>query len=363
MEEQTAGAQSSVAKNNFAVMALKELSKVDKGLAKLSETYKNVVFDVATTKGMDQAKKARMTIREVRYNVERIRKEEASRIKAAQTALNSEAERITLAVRAIEDPIDAQITAEEERKQREKEEAERKEQERTALIRAEIDRLAGTPARAEADGLSVDEINNIIVACGSGSLDGDFYKEFLAEAEHTRAKVISELHTLKAKIQLLEEEAARVAAQQAENERLRQQLAEMQAMVAKLTASQSAAVHAAVDQAATTGVGAVKVYSSGDAPVVTGVVESLHKGEPINPATESWSAEESFNDDVPFDALPVGSQPPVDLGSTHEDRLFDDEIPDVARVVYAVATHFGVDDETAKTYIVKTGEALSFGGI
>jgi len=362
MEEQTAGAQGSVAKNNFAVMALKELSKVDKGLAKLSETYKNVVFDVATTKGMDQAKKARMTIREVRYNVERIRKEEASRIKAAQTALNSEAERITLAVRAIEDPIDAQITAEEERKQREKEEAERKEAERITIIRDEITRIAGTTARAEADRLSVGDIDAIIVGLGA-ILNPEFFQEFLAEAEHTRTKVISELHTLKAKIQLREEEAARVAAQQAENERLRQQLAEMQAMVAKLTASQSAAVHAAVDQAATTGVGAVKVYPSGDVPVVTGVVESLHKGEPINPATESWSAEESFNDDVPFDALPVGSQPPIDLGATHEDRLFDDQIPDVARVVYAVATHFGVDDETAKSYIVKTGEALSFGGI
>lgn len=357
MEEQTtAGAASATNKNGFAVMALKELSKVDKGLEKLTQTYANVVYDVTTNKGMDQAKKARQAIRDVRYRVEHIRKDEASRIKAAQTALNNEAERIKNAILAIETPIDAQITAEEERKQREKEEAERKEQERTALIRAEIDRLAGTPARAEADGLSVDEISSIISALGSSSLDGDFYKEFLAEAAHTQAKVVNELHTLVAKIRLRQEEAERVAAQAAEIEELRRQLAAAQALLATQAKTQVTAVVAA---AADVGIAVAADLQSTHAG---GVVESLHRGEPIDPATESWSAQDGSVDEVPFDSLPPAGDLPVDLVD-EANRLFDDKIPETSRIVAAVATHFGVDDETAKRYIVAASEEISFGAI
>lgn len=340
MEEQTAAAQGPAAKNNFAVLALKELSKVDKGLEKLAQTYSNVVYDVATTRGMEQAKKARQSIRDVRYKVEHIRKDEASRIKAAQTALNSEAERIKAAILAIEDPIDAQITAEEERKQREKEEAERKERERVDQIRGEIDRLAGTPARVEADGLSAEQIQAIITATGSTALDADFYKEFLGEAEFTRAKVVSELHTLIAKIKLREEEAARVASQQAEIEELRRKLAEANALLA----AQSAAAPAEP---------AAVAHPAG------GVIESLYKGEHIDPGTESWTAV------VEIASAEFGAEAnalPIDIADVSEERLFDDEYPGTDRVVLAVATHFGVSDEVAKRYITQAGEDLAFQG-
>ena len=42
------------------------------------------------------------------------------------------------------------------------------------------------------------------------------------------------------------------------------------------------------------------------------------------------------------------------------ERLFVDQEPTTDRVIAAVATHFGVDDETAKTSIIAAGEELAF---
>ena len=54
--------------------AVAEFDKVAAGLAELKGKYAGVVFDVTTTKGMDEAKAARAAIREPRYEIERVRK-------------------------------------------------------------------------------------------------------------------------------------------------------------------------------------------------------------------------------------------------------------------------------------------------
>jgi hypothetical protein len=124
-------------------------------LKKLADTYGGLVFEVTSTKGMNEAKAARKEVRGYRTALESKRK--AIKAPALQRCrdIDSEAKTITAALRQLEDPIDEQIKAEEQRKEREKEEAERIERERVAKIRADIDfmklspgSLIGQPAAA-----------------------------------------------------------------------------------------------------------------------------------------------------------------------------------------------------------------------
>lgn len=114
-------------------------------LKKLADTYGGLVFEVTTTKGMNEAKAARKEVRGYRTALENKRK--AIKAPALQRCrdIDSEAKTITAALRKLEDPIDEQIKAEEQRKEREKEEAERKERERVAKIRADIDSIKLSP--------------------------------------------------------------------------------------------------------------------------------------------------------------------------------------------------------------------------
>lgn len=117
--------------------AVAEFDRVALGLASLREKYGSVVYDVATTAGMTDAKAARLAIREPRYEIERIRKAAKAPILALGKKLDSEAAQITGELEKLEAPIDGAIKAEEERKEREKNAAE---QQRLAEERAEFER-------------------------------------------------------------------------------------------------------------------------------------------------------------------------------------------------------------------------------
>ncbi|SPU49870.1 Uncharacterised protein [Bordetella trematum] len=53
---------------------IKQYSPIEAGLAKLREQFAGVVFDVTTTKGLEDAKAARQAIRAPRYELEKARK-------------------------------------------------------------------------------------------------------------------------------------------------------------------------------------------------------------------------------------------------------------------------------------------------
>jgi len=348
MEEQTAGG-AEPQKNTLIALAVRDLTRVEKGLAKLKETYGNVVYDVTIPKGMDQAKKARAVIREVRFKVEHIRKAEASRIAAAQKTLNSEAARITEAIKLIETPIDAQITAEEERKEREKQEAAEKEQARIDGIRARLDAL-----RALGD---IDPRSSAAILRGQADtlqskvVTTQDFEEFLAEATHIRDTGAAALLREAQRLELVAEEAEKARALEKEMAEAR---AEIERLKAQLAAASGAAAPAPTPVEAPAASPAVSdAAAQEDAEwVPDGVIESLHKGEPINPATESWAAQEA--------AAPA---PAAESAVQFADpaQLVDDTIPSTDRIVAAVASFFGVDEAVAKRYIVKAGEDIAFG--
>lgn len=195
--------------------ALQEIDKVAAGIDALATKYKGVVFDVATTKGLDEAKAARVAIREPRYEVERVRKATASDLKKIATAVNERAASITESIRAIEDPIDAQIKGEEERKEAEREAKRAAEAERIAAMNARLDNIRNMPLQAV--GASAEELQQAIERVAGDELDG-FDEVYLPTAQQTRDTALDALNKMLAERQALNEQQAELARLRAEQE-------------------------------------------------------------------------------------------------------------------------------------------------
>jgi hypothetical protein len=116
---------------------LAKFSRVEAGLAALREKHANVVYPVATTAGMEDAKAARAEIRAGRFAVEKLRKNAKTPLLQIGRRIDQEAIRITEAILEVEQPIDDQIKAEEARRLAEREAKRAAEVERLRLEAAE----------------------------------------------------------------------------------------------------------------------------------------------------------------------------------------------------------------------------------
>lgn len=137
-----------------------EYSKTEAALADLNARYGAVIFDTSTTKGMQEAVAGRAEIRGYRVDLEK----ERVRIKAPALErcrlIDTEAKRITAALEALENPIDAAIKAEQQRKENERLEKERLERERIEAINARFAAIRALPLGAM--NVSAIEIQKII---------------------------------------------------------------------------------------------------------------------------------------------------------------------------------------------------------
>lgn len=200
-----------------------EYSATAAALGELRSKYENVLFPVETTKGMKDAVAARRELRELRTGLERSRKEIKEPALRRCQMIDSEAKEITRQLTALEEPIDAQIKAEESRKEQEKAERERIERERVAVIRAKIDGISRLALDSASD--TADEIMATIDDLGSIEVGEDF-AEFKAEAEAAKAAAMTALTVLHQSAKAREEEAARL---KAEAERLAEEREAMEA--------------------------------------------------------------------------------------------------------------------------------------
>ena len=128
-----------------------EYSATEAVLADLAGRYKGVVWDVTVPAQMTDARKARAEIKGYRVSLEKKRVEIKGPALERCRLIDAEAKRITFELSALEDPIDSQIRAEENRKEAErlaaeKAEADRIAAEEAALKKAEEDRMAGERA-------------------------------------------------------------------------------------------------------------------------------------------------------------------------------------------------------------------------
>lgn len=200
------------------VTEIAEYSQTAAALSDLRHRFLGVAFNVSTTKGMDEAKKARQEVKGYRTALENKRKEIKAPALERCRLIDDEAKTITAALLEIEEPIDQQIKAEESRKEAEKAAKAEAERQRVAAIRTQIDTIKNHAAFAV--GKSADAILKILSGVEGFEIGEDF-QEFKPEAEQAKAETLDKIKALhEAQVQH-ESEQARIAAERAELTRLR----------------------------------------------------------------------------------------------------------------------------------------------
>jgi len=215
-----------------------EFNTIEAGLAELAKRYQGVAYDVSTTKGMDEAKQARMAIREVRYKAQNLLTATKKPLNDIKAQVDELAKRIIARIEAIEEPIDKQIKAEEQRKADEKAARERAEAEARAKVQALIDAIREFLVRAS--GGTYQEIAELSRELKELDISLELYGDRTGEALQLRNEVLEKLAELGAAeasraarelaIAKQEEELAeRRAAFEAEQEAARKAQAEREA--------------------------------------------------------------------------------------------------------------------------------------
>ena len=192
-------------------LQITEYNETAAAIAVLREKY-CTVFDVQTTKGMDEAKKARAEVKGYRVALEKLRVELKAPALERTRLIDAEAKRITAELLAIEEPIDQVI----------KEEEKRKEEEKAAKANAEITRIAEIAAKISIIRNQVGAVANQPAAIISAELENAQalelseaeFQEFLPDAQEALEETRKDLQaTLNARL-LYEAEQARLKAEQ-----------------------------------------------------------------------------------------------------------------------------------------------------
>lgn len=171
-----------------------EYSKTEQGLNELRTAYSGVIFEVNTTKGMELAKQARAQIRTLRTDLEAMRKEIKAPALERCRLIDAEAQRITMELRALENPIDDQIKIEESRKREEKEQKEREEQARIAIIQSKINEMKNYAIVALK--LPSDGIELLIAELSSFIPSDEEFQELKQNCLYERDMVLAQLRQL-----------------------------------------------------------------------------------------------------------------------------------------------------------------------
>jgi hypothetical protein len=195
-----------------------EYNPVTAALASV-EKYRGLVVDVSTQKGLAEGKAAHKEVAALRIALEKTRKKVKEDVVARGRLIDGEANRIFALIAAIEDPIKAQIEAEERREQAAREaailaEQQRLEAEERARKEAEEKRLAEERAKNEAESRRLAEERAKLEAEQKATRE-----KAEAEARARQAQIDEQERASKARIAEAEEKARKE--RQAEEDRLR----------------------------------------------------------------------------------------------------------------------------------------------
>lgn len=237
---------------------LAQFAEAEATVVALAEKYRRVAFDVTTTKGMNEAKAARLELREKgRFAVQRAEKSVKADVNDLKRVMADEVERIVAIVLPVEEAIDQQIKAEEDRKAAAKAERDRIEAERIAAHQAGIAKIRGYLTRCQEPGMTSARIGTGILLLEPVTF-GPEWQEFAEQAMTAKTETLAamrELHAkavdseaaaIRAEVERIEREAelerraaenARIAAELAEQKRaLDAQAAEVAARLAEAEA-------------------------------------------------------------------------------------------------------------------------------
>lgn len=213
--------------NTENTQAIAEYSPTEAALAELRQQYQGVQFDVTTTKGDKAAREARQMLVKLRTGLEAKRKELKGPALDYAKRIDTEAKRIEAAIRELEEPIDAQIRAEEQRKAAEKAEKERLERQRVAEIKGRMDAIRNLPVDSTGD--SAEQLAATLADLKALEITEADFAEFTEDATVARGYAIEQLERMHGHAVAREEEAARQAAAAAELERQRREQEEREA--------------------------------------------------------------------------------------------------------------------------------------
>lgn len=199
--------------------ALQNFDRVAAGLALLEKNFKGVLYEVDTPMGMAHAKAARASIREPRYEVERLRKDAKAPILALGKRLDAEATRITNALLTLETPIDEQIKSEEGRREQERLAKIAAENSRIASIQAAIDEIRNWPVKAA--GKSSALVEQMCSHASDHQITESVFQERTEEAKQVLQASLAALSGIHADRMAAEAEAARIIKERAELATLR----------------------------------------------------------------------------------------------------------------------------------------------
>lgn len=223
-----------------------EYNATEAGLAELRQRYAGIAFDLTSTKGDKEARAARKELVTLRTSLEAKRKELKAPALEHARLIDAEAARIKGEIEALECPIDAQIKADEARRERERQEKAEREAQRVAGHQAAVQSIRSIPVNAV--GFASEKLRAVI-----GSLEettyGDEMEEFQPLAERAKADALGQLQALLTKAEAAEAEAKRLAEERAELERQRAEQARIAAEAEKRRQQEEAAAAEARRQA------------------------------------------------------------------------------------------------------------------
>lgn len=314
--------------------ALVEFSKVEAGLQELRKQYSGVVFAVGTTKGMDDAKAARLTLREPRYEIERVRKAAKAPILAIGKKLDADAARITAEIEKLEGPIDAQIKAEEARKEAETRAKIEAEQKRVADIQERIEELRGCQMLTPASGSRL--ISEHISDLEKLPVD-DSFDEFRQQADDAKTAGLARLNALLDAAVAHENEQARIKAEREELDRLRAEQAKRDAEErAKLAADAEAQRKA---QAARDAEAAAELGKQREAMAAEQARIDADRAEVERQQKAIRDAE----------AARIAADAAAKVAATKANSKT--KRPTDAEIIKVIANHFGVAEKTAASWV------------
>lgn len=204
-----------------APAALAEFNPVQKGLAELRKELAGVQFDVTTTAGDKAARAARSRCVSIRTSADAAYEGWNKPMLTKQREMRAILAQIKDEVKAIEEPIDAQIKAEEARKAEIKAAKEAAELARQKAIQERLDHIRDFATSAA--GLPSAKIAAMRETLAEFPLTTELYEHRAGEAMQLHAEVVAKLDQMHGAAMAQEQEAARLAAERAELERKRQE--------------------------------------------------------------------------------------------------------------------------------------------
>ena len=218
--------------------ALASFVPIEAHMKTLAARYNDVAYDVGTTKGMADAKAARLVLREEgRYAVQRLQERLKKEANDLKRTLDAKGDELIALVKPAEDAIHAQIEAEEDRKAAAKAESERVERERVAALESRLAGLSVWIDRCRVPGITSERIRKGIAMLEQAPID-DTWADFKDRAIERRAEILGVMQKLFQQHLIAEVEAQRLEEQRAEQARIEALLAarkaELDAQAAEL---------------------------------------------------------------------------------------------------------------------------------